>query len=53
MVGLRCGPSARPGLTSERVWRIMKLRNKLLWLVQAAVAMLGWSGCGGGYPTTP
>lgn len=30
----------------------MKLGNRLLWLVLAAVAMLGWSGCGGGCPTT-
>ena len=30
----------------------MKLGIRLLWLVLAAVAMLGWSGCGGGCPTT-
>jgi 6-phosphogluconolactonase (cycloisomerase 2 family) len=30
----------------------MKLGNRLLWLVLAAVAMLAWSGCGGGCPTT-
>lgn len=30
----------------------MKLGNRLLWMVLAAVAMLGWSGCGGGCPTT-
>lgn len=30
----------------------MKLGIRLLWLLLAAVAMLGWSGCGGGCPTT-
>ena len=30
----------------------MKLGIRLLWLVLAAVAMLGWAGCGGGCPTT-
>ena len=30
----------------------MKLVNRILWLVLAAVAMLGWAGCGGGCPTT-
>ena len=30
----------------------MKLGNRLFWLVLVAVAMLGWSGCGGGCPTT-
>ncbi|MBZ5648924.1 MAG: lactonase family protein [Acidobacteriia bacterium] len=30
----------------------MKLGNRLLLLVLAAVAMVGWSGCGGGCPTT-
>ncbi len=28
----------------------MKLRNRVLFLVFAAVVMLGWAGCGGGCP---
>ena len=28
----------------------MKLRNRVLFLVLAAVVMLGWAGCGGGCP---
>jgi 6-phosphogluconolactonase len=28
----------------------MKLRNRILFLVLAATAMLGWAGCGGGCP---
>ncbi len=28
----------------------MRLRNRILFLVLAAVAMLGWAGCGGGCP---
>jgi 6-phosphogluconolactonase len=30
----------------------MKLGNKLLFLLLAMAAMLGWAGCGGGCPTT-
>ena len=30
----------------------MRLGNRVLWLVLAAVAMLGWAGCGSGCPTT-
>lgn len=30
----------------------MKLGNRILFLVLAAFAMLGWAGCGGGCPTT-
>jgi 6-phosphogluconolactonase len=30
----------------------MKLGNRILFLLLAAVAMLGWAGCGGGCPTT-
>ena len=30
----------------------MKLGNRLFWLVLAAVAMLGWAGCGSGCPTS-
>lgn len=30
----------------------MKLVNRILLLVWAAVAMFGWTGCGGGCPTT-
>ena len=30
----------------------MKLANRILFLLIAAFAMLGWSGCGGGCPTT-
>ena len=29
----------------------MKLGNRILFLVLAAVAMLGWAGCGSGCPT--
>ena len=30
----------------------MKLANRILFLLLAAFALLGWSGCGGGCPTT-
>lgn len=30
----------------------MKLGNRILFLLLAAVAMLGWAGCGGGCPAT-
>ena len=31
---------------------VMKLEKKAFFLVLAAIAMLGWAGCGGGCPTS-